>query len=322
MNYQRNIKEASLVTKTPLLTPKDPYWYGNLPPRNIPVIPPQNAPEEVGQLTDQLLELTREGALFRGWLLVVGLLAVTGTAGSLFLMYWALSGPFPEPLAWLFIAVVPLLASIGIHSLRLDLLSPLGNPVRFNRTTGKIYVSSFDWNWNPFGRWTSSIQIYDWNNIEAEIAECTSFNGETLQTRYALVLAECKPGSNEVTARFDLETGHQTIKALEELWNYLRYYMTHGLDGLPKPLLVSAKPSVLDCLFHYVPWLAPTPLGKQTRQRMGAGEWFVAILFALLLPLWLSIGVFYFIVTRVAPQFTWPTEIDIEPEADGFVGAH
>lgn len=209
-----------------------------------------------------------------------------------------------------------LLAAMTVFAWRLDLRIPKDRPIRFNRRQGKVYINHYEWNHNPFGRWSGGVKVLDWNTLQAVITYQVGASGEVLTQRYALNFVTCKPGAEpgtfEAVDAFRFEHGAQTTVQYEEIWALLRHYMVHGTQGLPRQNLRDTSPGFIDCLLFGVPWLAPTAQGHQARARI-RGFWplVMAVLMTLLLPLWLLFGVGHFVAMRLAPEAVWPDDTDV-----------
>ena len=202
----------------------------------------------------------------------------------------------------------------GVFFLRFDLRLPKDRPVRFNRKQGKVYVNTYTWNYNPFGRWRGGVKVFDWRTLQAEVTKHIGASGEVMTQRYSFDLVVCKQGEVgpfEEVERFCLQQGAQTIGQYAEQWEFIRRYMNDGLEGLPKQQLREQSIVFADCLMFMMPWFAPTKAGRRFRQRH-RNPFVVVFIFlmALPFPLWLVFGLGNYVVMKIAPEAVWPRDMD------------
>jgi hypothetical protein len=209
----------------------------------------------------------------------------------------------------LLLATVPMVL-LSVFLLRFDLRLPTDRPVRFNRRKRMVYVNQFAWTYNPFGHWHATVEVLEWDRVQAEVTKQVSASGEVITQRYALELVERDAATGEEAKRVRLQQGALTTKQYEEQWEFIRRYMNEGSARLPVQHLRDQVPSFVDCLLFCMPWFAPTTKGRATRSRMGIGYWFIATLVSLLFPLWLLFGLGNYAVMRLAPGVIWPDGMD------------
>ncbi|PVZ13957.1 hypothetical protein SAMN05660463_01547 [Pseudomonas sp. URIL14HWK12:I9] len=171
------------------------------------------------------IEISRMSLFCRGWLTLC-------TAPVLILMplliydlivEWRI---FEQEEGLFFFLVIPLIVFLSIPLLRVDLRTPLNEPIRFNRARQKIYAYNFKPRWLPlFSPWPIDIAVYDWSQVRAEFF-CYSA-GSNYQ--YGITLSIVKPGTNEVIDRFRMTYNN----ASEDPWLYVHTYMEKGPDALP-----------------------------------------------------------------------------------------
>jgi hypothetical protein len=302
---------VSEIKSAPRINPPNSQWEQNLPLRNSQASGKADAWDELNQLGETYLEFSMTSNILRGLMLITGLIPLgfgIFLLGELGFDQVAGSEDGFWSLAFLLSAC---LLSLSVFVIRLDLRLPKDRPVRFNRRQGKVYANYYTWNHNPFGRWGGGAKVFDWNTLQAEITKQIGASGTVVTQRYSLDLVVCKPGTSEEVDRFRLQQGAQTIKQYEEQWEFIRRYMEHGLEGLPPQKLRNQTPGFVDCLLFAMPWFAPTESGKRARERM-RGFWgtLMASLLSVLFPLWLLFGLGNFVVMRLAPQASWPPELD------------
>ncbi len=166
---------------------------------------------------------------------------------------------------------------------------------------------------NPFKKWPTTIKVFDWDTLQAELHRQAGFNGKAYIQRFSLWLVSCKPGTNEVVDRFELKGNHPTTAELYNMWAYCRTYMEHGPEGLPTYPPRRQEITFRRSLFEHIRFLDPTEEGREVRARMTVWDW-VINLPIFLAGFWLMIpaGIGHYIAMRFAPEVKWPPEIDAE----------
>lgn len=271
--------------------------------------PPSLQPDawnELNHVDETYLAFSRASDIPRGIMLVVSLVPIV--MGIVFITAMVIpSYQRGSDAAYEVVALAALaLIAMGLFGLRFDLRLPKDLPIRFNRRQRKVYVTSYAWSANPFGRWRGGVEVYDWDTLDAEIVKQTGASGEVVTQRYSLQLVSRHPQSGEEQGRIILQRGGMTTKQFEEQWELIRLYMEQGLDAIPPQPLRNQNPPFIDCLLFAMPWFSPAEEGRRARARMGAGAWIMAGLMSLLFPFWLVCGLGNFIVMRLAPKAVWP----------------
>ncbi|UFH49889.1 DUF6708 domain-containing protein [Pseudomonas sp. KNUC1026] len=119
-----------------------------------------------------------------------------------------------------------LIIALSIPLLRIDLSTPLNEPIRFNRARQKIYAYNFKPHWTaPFSPWPIETAVYDWSQVRAEFFYYSSGSNH----QYGITLSIVKPGTNEVIDRFRMTYNN----ASEDPWLYIHTYMEKGPEALP-----------------------------------------------------------------------------------------
>jgi hypothetical protein len=121
----------------------------------------------------------------------------------------------------------------GIFFYRLDLETPLDEPIRFNRERRKIYVYRFHFSGlKPFSRtaWGVRPAVYDWDDVRAEFCSVYGPMGSGGLSE-AVFLRIMEPGTGKVLDRFIL--AHGGIEA-EMYWAMAQLFMQQGKQALPK----------------------------------------------------------------------------------------
>jgi len=113
------------------------------------------------------------------------------------------------------------LFSFFLFTLRIVLFVPRGSPIRFNRKRQKIYVYEYQRTWNPWVRWPTTIKVFDWADVHAQM----SWETGRYDQGYRLYGTVCKPGTHEVVDRFVLSWAVGHPKLLRGLWSHCCQYM-------------------------------------------------------------------------------------------------
>ncbi|WP_436858515.1 DUF6708 domain-containing protein [Citrobacter tructae] len=148
------------------------------------------------------------------------------------------------------------MSSLLVFNLKMALLVPRSLPIRFNRARQKIYVYEHKRSWNPWARWPTTVQVYDWANIHAEMTR----ESDRYDQGYRLYGSFCYPGSKDVMERFALSytVGHP--KMLRGMWSHICRYM-QGQDVPHRPLIPD-RPRTW-ALWETVRW--PAELDRESR---------------------------------------------------------
>ncbi|MCA8200958.1 hypothetical protein LGM71_07860 [Burkholderia sp. AU33545] len=212
----------------PKLNPPTRGWQADLPEPNAV---PNEEPVLDGYVPNHLGDVYLE--LPRSYLRVQGVLMWLGFGSALFSVFifsnltlvdvesFLISGAFFVVCIWCVMLM-----------LRLDISPPRDLPLRFNRLRRKMYVYEIDvvW-WNPFIRWPIRAVAYDWDDVRAEAwLQQGAINGGHVM-KWGVVLSVVKPGTNEVTDRFQLGAKGDG----EATWAYICTYMQEGPGSLPPP---------------------------------------------------------------------------------------
>jgi len=193
-----------------------------------------------------------------------------------------------------------------------DCLLPRDTPIRFNRNTRKIYVYEFTASLQRLKRWRTEIKIYDWDQIEAEIAKSSVFTGKTYSVRHELVLVICKPATNEVIDRISLKGNDVGAETLYQLWSYVRRFMAYGPSRIPALMTREQSVGFVKSLFHFMPYLSPTEEGRRFRSKMRWLDYSIIFLTLWFFWIWLPLGLCHYVAMKCAPEPCWPAEVDEE----------
>ncbi len=221
--------EAALETEfasRPALTPALKNWVEDLPGQNEKQ---QTAPRLtwVNEINDLWMEIPRfENILWwGGWVIVlVGFIVVP-------LFSYVLADAFSDYVSnqlSLFVLLVFFIfciffVSAFIFNAKIVLFVPRGTPIRFNRQRQKIYVYEYQRKWNPWVRWPTTIKVFDWADVHAQMTRETG----RYDQGYRLYGVVCKPGTTEIIDSFVLSWAVGHPKLLRGLWSHCCHYMQH-----------------------------------------------------------------------------------------------
>ncbi|MFK0311114.1 DUF6708 domain-containing protein [Pseudomonas sp. NPDC090233] len=120
-----------------------------------------------------------------------------------------------------------------IYGLKLSILPPRDEPIRFNRARKKIYAYNYIYSrWNPLEKSRITPITYDWSQVRAERwSQRGALPNGGLIFKCGVVLSIIRPGTNQVIDRFQLTT----MGADEYAWAYICAYMQEGPSALPAP---------------------------------------------------------------------------------------
>lgn len=302
-----------------ILRPQHPHWNRDLLScPGVDEIRP-SLHREVNAISEAYVELGRERLAWRGVLLAFGLAGFLGATPALWM---SVAGRVWQESVWLavmLLAFALVLVLLTIYLVRLDLSMPRQLPVRLNRITGDIYINGYSYGWNPFGVWRSTIKVWRWSDVRAEILRQAGFGGQIYMVRYSLGIALCKPETNIVIDRDVLLGPSVTPFEFDQAWAYLKAYMTDGPGAVPQEPLKDNSVHYIRSLFSYVPWMMFNEWGKAARQDMfgkGVGPAIANALLVLvtlpLLPLFFVLGITNYIALKFAPEARWPEDLDAE----------
>ncbi len=165
---------------------------------------------------------------------------MTGVPGLLFVLgmtlylYWILlHGSWPRDwITNISIALLPVALWALTAYVRLDLVAPRDEPIRFNRLRQKIYIYEFRYD-RIFifsrKRWGVKPVAYNWDDVTAEVYRVYApGHGGLIEN---VMLSVRNPETNEVIDRvfftYDLYKG-------EAYWAIARLFMQQGPKALPK----------------------------------------------------------------------------------------
>lgn len=189
-------------------------------------------------MDETYVEFARNTSIFRGTLLCFSLLITWTCLEQTVLITRNLRaimttgvGAFEIGMFLLFAIAIGLCIWAACVFYRADVSPPRDLPLRFNRLRRKVYVYSFHsvW-WNPFERAYVTTASYDWDDLRAEKWKVRGATpGGGLIIKEGVSIAVVKPGTNNVVARFQLNTDAANTS---NFWAYVCAYMQNGINGL------------------------------------------------------------------------------------------
>jgi hypothetical protein len=242
--------EAALETEfagRPALTPALKNWVEDLPGQNEEQ---KTAPRLtwVNEINDIWMEIPRFenilwwGAWVGGVSLIIPLIMIS--------FFMTLPNFFFNVSITIFCLVSYIcFVSLLFFNFRTVLFSPRGTPIRFNRQRQKIYVYEYQRKWNPWVRWPTTIKVFDWADVHAQMTRETG----RYDQGYRLYGVVCKPGTIEVMDRFILTWTVGSVFDAYGLWSHCCHYM-QAKPVPTTPLLTKAPASWTP--FNTVRWPA------------------------------------------------------------------
>nr|WP_269806164.1 DUF6708 domain-containing protein [Pseudomonas asiatica] len=180
------------------------------------------------------LELPRSSTILRGVIFLIGVPGLLFVLGMTLYLYWILlHGSWPRDwITNISIALLPVALWALTAYVRLDLVAPRDEPIRFNRLRQKIYIYEFRYD-RIFifsrKRWGAKPVAYNWEDVTAEVYRVYApGHGGLIEN---VMLSIRNPETNEVIDRvfftYDLYKG-------EAYWAIARLFMQQGPKALPK----------------------------------------------------------------------------------------
>jgi len=242
--------EAALETEfagRPALTPALKNWVEDLPGQNEKQ---QTAPRLtwVNEINDLWMEIPRfENILWLGtWVVLIMIFVAIAFPLWVIFQPLVLASPF---ILFELLFILFLFSSFLIFNLKMALFVPRGTPIRFNRQRQKIYVYEYQRKWNPWVRWPTTIKVFDWADVHAQMTRETG----RYDQGYRLYGVVCKPGTTEIIDSFVLSWAVGHPKLLRGLWSHCCHYM-QAKPVPTAPLLTKAPASWTP--FNTVRWPA------------------------------------------------------------------
>nr|WP_269803158.1 DUF6708 domain-containing protein [Pseudomonas asiatica] len=181
------------------------------------------------------LELPRSTVSLRGVAVLLGIPGLIASSGALIYLYLLMLD-----VSWsrdwyvaVIIVLVPLIGMWAVASfVKIDLMLPRDEPIRFNRLRRKIYLYQFRFHYiYLFSRkhWGVKPVAYNWDDVTAEVYRVYApGHGGLIEN---VMLSVRNPETNEVIDRVffthDLYHG-------EAYWAIARLFMQQGPEALPK----------------------------------------------------------------------------------------
>ncbi|EPJ2809126.1 DUF6708 domain-containing protein [Pseudomonas putida] len=228
-------------------------------------------------IDDVFLELPRSTIILRGVIALISAPMLMFLFGLMVWMYW---GFFSYGLVddWSVIVLVVLVPVVSLWAIipfvKLDLLLPRDEPIRFNRLRRKIYIYQFRFNYfYLFSRkhWGVKPVAYNWDDVTAEVYRVYApGHGGLIEN---VMLSVRNPETNEVIDRV-LFTSN--LYRGEAYWAIARLFMQQGPEALPKFVHPPRDwndddgLSHMHCLAPKVKW--PADIDRESRTAPSEGE--------------------------------------------------
>ncbi|MHB2081921.1 DUF6708 domain-containing protein [Pseudomonas asiatica] len=228
-------------------------------------------------LDEVCLELPRSTVSLRGVAVLLGIPGLVLCSWVLIPIYWGMldSNWSRDWYAALLMVLMPLIGMWGIASfVKIDLMLPRDEPIRFNRLRRKIYLYQFRFHYiYLFSRkhWGVKPVAYNWDDVTAEVYRVYApGHGGLIEN---VMLSVRNPETNEVIDRVffthDLYHG-------EAYWAIARLFMQQGPEALPKFVHPPRDwndddgLSHMHCLAPKVHW--PEDMDRESRTGPSEGE--------------------------------------------------
>lgn len=248
------------------LSPANPDLVKTLPTADISVYRRRlpSFPGQVKNFNATYLEVTSRFKRDKLGMLLIGILGAILFLCVPVLLWWMHE---VEAIAEEFFIVAPLMllmwfgTTTFLPALTLALFTCADEPVRFCRTSRKVYIYSEAWRtWGGMGVYRfgkPEIRMYDWSQCRAEVAYKKHPNFEKAED-YALELAFLNPLTCRVIERLVvgkyLFSGPDT-KVL--LWETIRRYMEEGPENIAPPVFEARRETLADHIEAVNPFSLP-----------------------------------------------------------------
>ncbi|MEN5218723.1 DUF6708 domain-containing protein [Pseudomonas pudica] len=184
---------------------------------------------------DVFLELPRSTVSLRGVTVLIGGPILVFSVGALIYMHWRFFGIYWSN-NWGTDILASLAILIGMWAtatyVKMDLLLPRDEPIRFNRLRRKIYLYQFRFHYiYLFSRkhWGVKPVAYNWDDVTAEVYRVYApGHGGLIEN---VMLSIRNPETNEVIDRVFFT--HNLYQG-EAYWAIARLFMQQGPEALPK----------------------------------------------------------------------------------------
>ena len=255
-------------------------WSYDLPEVNSQAVPRFSFADidpSPNYLDEVCLELPRSTVSLRGIAVLLGVPGLVWSVWVLGSLYWDMFH-INWSRDWYIALVMVMAPLIGVWAIacfvKIDLILPRDEPIRFNRLRRKIYLYQFRFNYiYLFSRkhWGVKPVAYNWDDVTAEVYRVYApGHGGLIEN---VMLSVRNPETNEVIDRVffthDLHHG-------EAYWAIARLFMQHGLEALPKFVHPPRDwndgdgLSHMHCLAPKVHW--PEDIDRESRTAPSEGE--------------------------------------------------
>jgi len=255
-------------------------WSRDLPHVDEETVPSLNLEDispSPNHVDDVYLELSRSTLILRGVLALLGIPVLLFFFGLTLWLYWAVLsyGWTREWMMYVILIIGPIVWFGGVFSVvKLDLMLPRDEPIRFNRLRRKVYFYQFRYHYvYLFSRkhWGVKPVAYNWDDVTAEVYRVYApGHGGLIEN---VKLSVRNPETNEVIDRVEFASN---LYKGEAYWAIARLFMQQGPEALPKFVHPPRDwndddgLSHMHCLAPKVEW--PADIDRESRTAPSEGE--------------------------------------------------
>ncbi|MDR2319300.1 MAG: hypothetical protein LBF06_23215 [Pseudomonas sp.] len=228
-------------------------------------------------IDDVFLELPRSSIILRGVIALISIPMLMFLFGIMLVVYWDI-WDYGRSHDWLtnFLAILVPIVSLWslVPFVKLDLVLPRDEPIRFNRLRRKIYFYQYRYHYiYLFSRkhWGVKPVSYNWDDVTAEVYRVYApGHGGVIEN---VKLSVRNPETNEVIDRVVFTSN---LYRGEAYWAIARLFMQQGPKALPKFVHPPRDwndddgLSHMHCLAPKVEW--PADIDRESRTAPSEGE--------------------------------------------------
>ena len=208
----------------------------------------------INQVDSHYLEIPSPSLVARGLLIWVALLGFPVVGVALWFLATLLVSPTAASLSDL---AILLGTGIGvtwfsIYTIRLDLLLPRDEPIRFNRSRQKVYIYHFRYSWlRPLSKseWRVEVSVHNWEELWLEA--CKAYG--SIEYGGLIQRVQLSVQQNRMSEKHYSRIFSHSIQTGEEYWAMIRLFMQQGLHALP-PFQNPPQPREDEEMFYNIFW--------------------------------------------------------------------